>query len=140
MECWNPPGGKKIGRPRDTEILQAQARRIEAEVARQDALLAAEAAIVKADELEVMARGSLIRNSERAKLLVSRLINRSLEELGDPEIKPRDWHYRTGLHLKSSDRFLRLRRNRTQSCESSCRKAPSLGERLERRTTESAFH
>ena len=50
----------------------------------------AEAAIAKADELEVIALGSLIRNSEHAKLLISRLINRTIEELGDPEIKPRD--------------------------------------------------
>jgi hypothetical protein len=74
MECWNPPGGKKIGRPRDTGILEAQARRIEAEVARQDALMKAEAAVVKAEDLEVLCRKSLVADSARLKVAISRRV------------------------------------------------------------------
>jgi hypothetical protein len=89
MECWNPPGGKKIGRPRDIGILEAQARRIEAEVARQDALLAAEAALVKGADLEVLCRKSLVADRARLKVAISRKAAEIVSRLDDPAIPVR---------------------------------------------------
>jgi hypothetical protein len=53
------------GRPRDTEILAAQAKKIEAALAREDVLLMAEASLVKAQDLEALARKSLVADSAR---------------------------------------------------------------------------
>jgi hypothetical protein len=89
IECWNPPAGIIRGRPRDTEILAAQARKIEEKLAREEALLVAETALVKAEELEVPARKCLVADSARAKVMVSRLVKGLLSRLEDPTIPPR---------------------------------------------------
>ena len=88
VECWAGPGGLKRGRPRDTKILQVQAKRIEAAFEREEVLLKAEASLVKAEDLEIMARKSLAADSARTKLAVSRLIAQTLQELGEPSVKP----------------------------------------------------
>jgi transposase-like protein len=90
LECWalKHPTKRATGRPR--VFYPGRVKAIETALEREEALMLAEESLAKSADLEIMARGCLIRDSERAKLGLSRLINRTIEELGNPEIKPRD--------------------------------------------------
>jgi len=89
IECWNPPAGIIRGRPRDTEILAAQAKKIEAKLAREEALLMAEASLVKAQDLEVLAAKSLVADSARLKVAISRRVREIVARLEDPSVPVR---------------------------------------------------
>jgi hypothetical protein len=90
LECWalKHPTKRATGRPR--VFYPGRVKAIETALAREETLMLAEASLVKADELEVLARKSLVADSARLKVAMSRLINRTIEDLGDPEIKPRE--------------------------------------------------
>jgi hypothetical protein len=89
IECWNPPAGIIRGRPRDIEILAAQAKKIEAKLAREEVLLMAEESLVKAQDLEVLARKSLVADSARLKVAISRRVREIVARLEDPSIPVR---------------------------------------------------
>ena len=89
IECWNPPAGIIRGRPRDSEILAAQAKKIEAKLAREEALLMAEASLVKAQDLEVLAAKSLVADSARLKVAISRRVREIAARLEDSSVPVR---------------------------------------------------
>jgi hypothetical protein len=89
IECWNPPWGIIRGRPRDTEILAAQAKKIEANLAREEVLLMAEASLVKAQDLELLAAKSLVADSARLKVAISRRVREIVARLEDPSVPVR---------------------------------------------------
>jgi hypothetical protein len=89
IECWNPPWGIIRGRPRDTEIMAAQAKKIEANLAREEVLLMAEASLVKAQDLDLLAAKSLVVDSARLKVAISRRVREIVERLADPTIPVR---------------------------------------------------
>jgi hypothetical protein len=81
MECWNPLQGLLPGRPRNTEILAAQAKKIQAALEREEVLLKAELALIKTEDLELLARRSLAADSARAKVAVSQRVTEILSRL-----------------------------------------------------------
>ena len=89
IECWNPPAGIIRGRPRATEILAAQAKKIEAALEREKVLLMAEASLVKAQDLEVLAAKSLVADSARLKVAISRRVREIVARLEDPSVPVR---------------------------------------------------
>jgi hypothetical protein len=85
FECWG--GVRRRGQPRIIEPEQIKA--IEAKIAREEALLAIEPALVNAGELEVLARKALVKDSARVKVMISRRVSEILARLQDPEVSVR---------------------------------------------------
>ena len=85
-----PASGDNSGTTaRDTEILAAQAKKIEAALEREEVLLRAEASLVKAQDLEVLARKSLATDSARLKVAISRRVKEIVARLEDATIPVR---------------------------------------------------
>lgn len=80
-EKWRGPG------PRQQV---ARAKEIRRKLAREEKRLEEELTIVKAEDLEILARKSLAADSARAKVSVSRLVKQTLEELMEPGVKAKE--------------------------------------------------
>lgn len=87
IEDW---GIRNKGRGPDPRHQRARARQIRQRLEREEKRLTQELVLVKPAELEVLAHKNLSAASARTKLKVSDLINRTLEELAEPGVKPRD--------------------------------------------------
>jgi len=81
-------GVRGKGVQRDPRAEQRKARRIKAKLAREEALMIVETSLVKAEELEVIARQWLVADSARMKVVISRKVGEILQRL-DPSVPPR---------------------------------------------------
>ena len=81
-------GVRGKGVQRDPRAEQRKARRIKAKLAREEALMIVETSLVKAEELEVIARQCLVADSARMKVVISRKVGEILQRL-DPSVPPR---------------------------------------------------
>jgi hypothetical protein len=70
--------------------LEERVQREERLMEREKMLKEAEAVVERGEGLEILSRRALIRDSERAKLGLSRLINRTIEQLEETEVRPRE--------------------------------------------------
>jgi hypothetical protein len=86
MEDW---GVRVKGVKRDPRAEAAKAQKLARKLAREEALMVMEASLVKADDLEVLARKSLAGDSARAKVMISRRVTEILTRLEDPSVPPR---------------------------------------------------
>jgi hypothetical protein len=86
VESW---GVRSRGGRRDPRYQLAKARRIEAKLEREEALMVSEATLVKAEDLEVLARKSLVADSARLKVVISRRVGEIVARLDDPSVPVR---------------------------------------------------
>ena len=87
VEDW---GVRTKGEQKDPKYEAAKAKRIRRVMEKEEKRLAEELVVVKAEDLELMARKSLVADSARAKVTVSRLVKQTLEELSEPGVKAKE--------------------------------------------------
>jgi hypothetical protein len=88
--AWIEEWGVRVkGIKRDPRREAAKARDLAKKLAREETLMVREASLAKAEELEVLARKSLVTESARAKVLISRRVTEILSRLEDPSVPPR---------------------------------------------------
>ena len=86
---WVDNWGVRAKGKRDPRVEAAKAQRLARRLKREERLMMAEAALVKAEDLEVLARKSLVADSARAKVMISRRLREVLMRLDDPTIPVR---------------------------------------------------
>jgi hypothetical protein len=89
LECWAiaNPVKRSTGRARVTYT--ERVKEVKAKLAQEEELLKAEAALVRIESVEVLARGGLGKYSERLKLKLARVLDRTVDELEGLEPKQR---------------------------------------------------
>jgi hypothetical protein len=84
-ECWGLQHSK--GRPK--LFSEDRIRALEANLDEEEAIVRAEVALGKAEDVELLARKSLIQHSARAKVMISRRVTEILSRLEDPSVPVR---------------------------------------------------
>ena len=86
VEDW---GVRAKGVKRDLRKEAEKAKRLARKLKREETLMLMEASLVKAEDLEVLARKSLLVDSARAKVMISRRVGEIVARLDDPSVPVR---------------------------------------------------
>jgi hypothetical protein len=86
---WVDNWGVRAKGKRDPRVEAAKAERLARPLKREERLMMAEASLVKAEDLEVLARKSLVVDSARLKVAISRRVGEIVARLEDPSVPVR---------------------------------------------------